>query len=102
MTFTYERTISVCYSPKHDKYFEQTYEFNYCPDDESVLDAIVDLMINEANSNFYIPKEEREIMRKITKSIIEDNDLQESYENKYYDDLRDYFEEEALKCECGD
>ena len=101
MTFEYERIIAVQYSRKHDKYFEQSYEFEYYVHPSRILDAIVDLVIDDANGK-ELNAEEMNLMRKITKNIIVDNDLQDKLEEKYYKELKEMFEQEALDNEVGD
>lgn len=101
MTFTYERTIATYFSKKHDEYFDDSYEFDFHAEPSDVLDAIVDILIDEANGG-ELSKEERKLMQKITRSIIVENDLQTELEDKYYDELKEHFRDIALDSEIGD
>lgn len=94
MTFTYERTIASYYSELHDERFEDTYDFDYEPEREEVLDAIISFLI-EDGENLGLDL----ITSESLKETIEVNDLQGQLESHYYDRLKEYFEEDALASE---
>lgn len=99
MTFTYERTIASYYSELHDERFEDTYDFDYEPEREEVLDAIVSFLIEENSSNENLNENEYRTIFAVLKETIEINDLQDQLESHYYDRLKEYFEEDALASE---
>lgn len=94
MIFTYERTIASYYSELHDERFEDSYDFDYEPEREEVLDAIVSFLI-EDGENLGLDL----ITSESLKETIEVNDLQDQLESHYYDRLKEYFEEDAFASE---
>lgn len=99
MTFTYSRTIESRYDPIRDKYYENSYDFDYEPEDQELVYAIADIWVGQQTGiNGGVSKEQIEMVQR----FINDHDLRDELAEKYKSELKDWFEDEALDSERGD
>lgn len=103
MTFTYTRTTEVAYLNGSDEYEEYGEDFEYEPKYEDIMDALSDIIFY----NYFTGKDNhyaddiayRTIMvRKIRSFLIDySEDIYDIMCENYYEDLKEYFEEEAFE-----
>ena len=76
----------------HRRIFEK--EIRFEPDERQLLTALADIIVSNIKGvKDYDYKQELEIARQ----MIEDNDLQDFLAEKYKEELKDYFEEDAME-----
>ena len=101
MTFTYTRTIRAYYDHVRDKYYHDECDFNYTPSDEEIITALADILIGRTNSGVLADGAYKLAMG-IVEQIIKDNDLKDTLAEEFADELKDWFEDEALASESGE
>ena len=100
MIFTYTRKKAAYYDNARDEYFYDEYDFDFRVDDDKVLNALADILIGESNIETNNSTLKRDL--EMVKRIIKNSGTQETLEERYEDELKDYFEEEAIYSEVGD
>ena len=94
MEFSYNIPTRAYYSVQSDETFyderEITYEVGY----DELLDALADILVTNTNTRD-LTNAEYQLAMKITKKIIEGEDLFDSLCDEYHDELKDWFEEDA-------
>ena len=101
MTFTYTRKMKSYYSAQHDEYFYDEYDFEYEPERRDLVHALADILVGRENFHKG-EKDAYKLATKLTERIIDDCDIVDELAEKYKDELRDWFEDEALESERGD
>ena len=103
-TFKYYRTTH-CYSNEYESY-DEGYDFEYTVDESELLEAVVDLIYED-----YFYDKDNELcwnvdyvttVKKGIRSQINEEDSLADYVDHYEDDLKDYFEDEAMESERND
>ena len=97
MIFTYTRQTNRYYDHVRDKEYYDEYDFDYEPTNEEILDALADILVGQ--SNVETNKEELKVVTKKIKQIIKDSDIQDILEERYKDELKDWFEDKAMASE---
>ena len=92
-TFTYTKVLTRAYDSKRDDYEEYGCEFDYEVDNEDLLDAVVDLLIEEYFESIDVTNNVRQKLR----CMITDFDMLDEFADAYEDSLKEMFEEEALE-----
>lgn len=94
-TFKYFKKTGEIYGPFGEWDGDDGYYFNYEVDCEDLLDVIVDLIYID-----YFETEATELLKEEIKNslskMIKEKELFETLFNKYEEDLKDYYEQEAL------
>lgn len=87
---------------------DEGYNFDYEVDDFEALDKIPEIMADDreifpedANGEYHIPWKQRYIIAKNIVSMIEDLGSTDELLERYYDDLKDVFYDEAMESEQG-
>ena len=90
---TYQLLIAEFrYSVKRDEYDYDEREIHYEPSDKQLLTALADIVVSNIKGVKDCDyKQELEIARQ----MIEDNDLQDFLIERYKEELKDYFREDA-------
>lgn len=89
MRFTYIKTVGSAYSEKCDKYFDDTEDIDYEVGDYDIQCALGDILAKEFFKG--VDKANEKVM-----DFLEQNpEVQEILAEGYYDELKDYFEDEA-------
>lgn len=101
MELTYTRETKAYYLEETDEIEYDGYEYTFEPEDKKVLDVLCELVINDTKGGYELDGEERKLTKKIVRRMIEDFDLQEQLQEEYYEDLKEYFADEALASERG-
>ena len=92
MEFTYNIIVGQRYSVKRDEYDYDEREIHYEPSDKQLLTALADIVVSNIKGVKDCDyKQELEIARQ----MIEDNDLQDFLIERYKEELKDYFREDA-------
>lgn len=98
-TFTYEVEKARHYVEKVDEYFCDCDQFDYEVEDDDLLDAVVDFVW----ADYYKNKSELSLtvnfeyeVKKGLKKLIRDIDSLDYLASQYEDELKEYFEDEAL------
>ena len=100
-TFRYTKQVGRSYySEQTDEEFCDEEDFEYSVSSDRIQSALADIISSTYFLNNPILKETKEIKNAVIKSVkefIEDCDLEDALEYYFEDDLRDYFEEEAME-----
>ena len=73
------------------------YDFDYTPDTEDEREAIIDFLIRDTGKD--LTDNEYAVVSNILRKMIDDLDIQDQLGDMYYDDLKEYFEDEAMESE---
>ena len=94
MEFSYNIPTTAYYSAETDETFFDEREVTIDIEKEDVLDALADILVTNTNTRD-LTSAEYKLAKKITKKIIEGEDLFDSLCDEYHDELKDWFEEDA-------
>lgn len=98
-TFTYTKFTGHYYCQYSDEWEEDGVEFDYEVDDEDLLPAIVDLLVDDyfMDDNGVMRNEElRKAVKERLSKLIEENDLVEPLADQYEDTLKEIFQDKAM------
>lgn len=105
MKFTYFRKTGELYRDVNggrEWDGDEGYEFDYEPESEQVESALTDVIFDEYFGAVTADKETlKQIKQKLNKLIF-DIELDEEFGKVFYDELKNYFEDEAQESEHGD
>ena len=97
MKLTYTNITGSGYLENSDEYEEWGEEFNYEVDWDEELNALTDIIFNNFFNKIKLSKYKNLEIKKCLRSLIEnwsDEEI-ENWEETYYDELHDYFKEDA-------
>lgn len=94
MEFTYNIIVGQRYSVKRDEYDYDEREITFEPSDEQLLTALADILISETKVKGLNNIGYKAAMV-IVKMLITENDILEALAEKYKEELKDYFKEDA-------
>lgn len=89
MKFTYTRFFDE----------EHFYDFEYEPSKNEILWVLADILIREATDKKDLTDIEYKVIKRITKQIIEDADVQAELEIIHEEALKEWFYEDAIDSE---
>ena len=89
MEFTYQ-VPTKCYRGEYDNYYDYKERVVVISADE-VLDALAEIIVDEVK-NKAMSLEEEQVCIAITKKLIREMEIQSELEDKYRDELKEYFE----------
>lgn len=91
-SFTYTKITSKYYLDYTDEWEEDGVEFEYEVSSKKCIEAISDILIEEY---FYDFEDKKEIKSRL-QDMISDNDMEETLAERYEEELKDIFREEAF------
>lgn len=98
MTFTYTRTVRAYFDPIREEYHTDDYKFDYTPEEDDITTALADILISKQNKGV-LPNDCYNMTLKIVKDLINDQDLQDVLCDEFEDELKEWFEDEAMASE---
>ena len=105
MKFTYFRKTGELYRDVNggrEWDGDEGYEFDYEPESEQVESALTDVIFDDYFGNVSADKETLNQIRLKLNKLIFDIELDEELCKVFYDELKNYFEDEAQESEHGD
>ena len=97
-TFTYTKIVKECYLENSDEFEYEGIDFDYEIEDSDLIDAVSFLVYQDYFNSGELSCEVRYVdkVNKGIRQFIEDNDLLEELVERYEDELKEYFEEDAM------
>lgn len=87
-TFTYTKITGHYYCQYSDEWEEDGVDFDYDVDDDRLMEAVVHILFRD-----YFSETDVEYL----KDFILDNDLLDKLVDNYYEEIKEYFREEAFE-----
>lgn len=97
MTFTYTKITEVVYLEESDENEEFGEDFEYEPDYSNVADALESIIYDSYFGGIVDDKDKKQKLKKAISSFLSDMDIQDTLEDMFYDDLKEYFRDEAFE-----
>ena len=108
MIFTYFRKTGELYrdTPFGKEWDGDTgYDFEYEPKEEDLREAVVNILFEaylDKDPRISFNKEQQQAIKKVLRTIIDGFDQWEGFYEEFYDELKEYFEDEAMESENND
>lgn len=87
-TFTYTKITGHYYCQYSDEWEEDGVDFDYDVDNDRLMEAVVHILVRD-----YFSETDVEYL----KDFIRDNDLLDKLVDNYYEEIKEYFREEAFE-----
>lgn len=90
MEFVYEVPTKSYYDGERDEVYCDTKDVFYEPDEDELLTAIAELLVNECSTERLVASEKC-IAIAITKNVIKETDTQDELTDRFNTELKEYF-----------
>jgi hypothetical protein len=94
--FTYTKLNSICFLEGSDEYEEVSDDFEYEVDSIDLRNALSEIIFNEYFKKFKDLNSYKKLILNAISRFIFDREIEEELIEQYEDELKDYFEEEAM------
>lgn len=94
MELIYNIKTRAYYSPERDEYVYDEKEIHYSVDDDDVVDALADILVDECKEELNL--REHGLAKSIAKQMIDKCDALDYLKEEYKDELKEYFRDSAM------